>query len=555
MGAEQHSSRALENARMIELFESRIAPATFIVTSLADAGAGSLREVIDTANDHDGADVILFERGLTGTIQVSTGQLLITDTLTIKGPGATKLALDAHLTSQIFLVSDGDETRDSPLSVSGLSFFRGKATGQVGGAIHSDESLNAKDCVFIGNAADGNGGAVIVVQDFNGVPVSADIRNCTFVSNTSGASGGALTAEILGSVTVKNSLFRNNIGNSNGGAVKLENGPELLLVQSCQFLGNRCDSTSGALEIFSNGGGGPVIVRDSLFSGNSASFVGGASITGDNVLIERSAFLQNAAHSEAGGLRVQRFVSLDVRSCRFIDNAASILGTGASTQGGGLLLAGEQGSEARIIASIISGNAADRGGGVLVDAKTGRLEIVRSKIINNHATDNGGGILVLESASHDGAELSIIRSKLSGNVAETGQGGGVAMFGDGQFTMQSSQVTQNRAGMDGGGLGLFSSVPSTIIGSLIAQNSATTGGGLAAVTPLEMRASKVLGNSAALGGGINTTADLELNFCIVSGNFAAAAGGISHAIGTELKLNQSKVLRNISSDGQQIAEI
>jgi hypothetical protein len=50
---------------MPELLEFRIAPATFIVTSLADAGPGSLRD----ANDQAGADVIVFERGLTGTIE------------------------------------------------------------------------------------------------------------------------------------------------------------------------------------------------------------------------------------------------------------------------------------------------------------------------------------------------------------------------------------------------------------------------------------------------------------------------------------------------------
>jgi hypothetical protein len=34
-------------ARMIESIEPRIAPATFVVTSLADAGAGSLRNAIE----------------------------------------------------------------------------------------------------------------------------------------------------------------------------------------------------------------------------------------------------------------------------------------------------------------------------------------------------------------------------------------------------------------------------------------------------------------------------------------------------------------------------
>src|SRR4030095_1791558 len=111
---------------MIEFLESRTPPATFIVTSLEDAGAGSLRDAIAQANDHPGADVIVFKKGLTGTINIASGQIPITDTLTIKGPGAAKLALDANLRSRFFVVFDNNDNKDSSLTVSGLTFSRGK---------------------------------------------------------------------------------------------------------------------------------------------------------------------------------------------------------------------------------------------------------------------------------------------------------------------------------------------------------------------------------------------------------------------------------------------
>src|SRR4030095_13391121 len=112
---------------MIETLESRIAPATILVTSLADAGDGSLRAAIAEANDSPGADVILFHEGLTGVIGLSTGEMLITDTLAIKGPGASKLTIDARGDSRIFHAFDNDA--DSPLAVSGLSFFNGNIGG------------------------------------------------------------------------------------------------------------------------------------------------------------------------------------------------------------------------------------------------------------------------------------------------------------------------------------------------------------------------------------------------------------------------------------------
>jgi predicted outer membrane repeat protein len=148
----------------IEPLEPRIAPATFIVTSLADIGPGTLREAVAEANDRPGADLIAFKEGLTGTIEVLSGQITITDTLTIKGPGATKLNLNAFFLSRILSVSDGDDSKDSPLTVSGLSFFNGVVDGGSGGAIASLESLNVKGCAFMGNRASESGGAIDVFK-------------------------------------------------------------------------------------------------------------------------------------------------------------------------------------------------------------------------------------------------------------------------------------------------------------------------------------------------------------------------------------------------------
>src|SRR5690348_11524039 len=90
----------------IESLEARIAPATFVVTSLNDSGAGSLRDAITQANDHAGADTIIFAEDIRGKITLTSGQIQITDTLTIRGPGAGALTLDGNLQSRIFSVTD-----------------------------------------------------------------------------------------------------------------------------------------------------------------------------------------------------------------------------------------------------------------------------------------------------------------------------------------------------------------------------------------------------------------------------------------------------------------
>ena len=61
------TSRAIRT--WIEVLEARIAPATFIVTTTADAGAGSLRQAIldSNANGTTELDVIEFDIGEGGT--------------------------------------------------------------------------------------------------------------------------------------------------------------------------------------------------------------------------------------------------------------------------------------------------------------------------------------------------------------------------------------------------------------------------------------------------------------------------------------------------------
>src|SRR5437016_8771098 len=68
--------------------EDRLAPAVFTVTTLNDAGAGSLRDAITQSNANPGADVIEFQAGLTGTISLQSALPAIADDVTVNGPGA-----------------------------------------------------------------------------------------------------------------------------------------------------------------------------------------------------------------------------------------------------------------------------------------------------------------------------------------------------------------------------------------------------------------------------------------------------------------------------------
>ena len=57
--------------------------ATFTVTNLNDSGAGSLRQAIEDGNGAAGLDNVVFQSGVSGTILLTSGQLEISDSLTI----------------------------------------------------------------------------------------------------------------------------------------------------------------------------------------------------------------------------------------------------------------------------------------------------------------------------------------------------------------------------------------------------------------------------------------------------------------------------------------
>ncbi|HEX9001637.1 MAG TPA: DUF11 domain-containing protein, partial [Blastocatellia bacterium] len=70
-----------------------------VVTNLNDSGAGSLRDAIDTAC---AGSTITFAPGLTGTITLTSGDLIISRTLTIQGPGAQVITISGNQQWRIF---------------------------------------------------------------------------------------------------------------------------------------------------------------------------------------------------------------------------------------------------------------------------------------------------------------------------------------------------------------------------------------------------------------------------------------------------------------------
>src|SRR5262249_30037938 len=137
----------------LEQLEGRMVLSAFHVTTLADGGPGSLREAVARSNVHPGADVIVFQEGLTGTIALTGGELDLTDDLTINGPGADRLTVSGSNLSRVFQVEPGET-----VSLSGLTIAGGNAGSGNGGGIDNFGALTVSDSVFSGNVATIGGG-------------------------------------------------------------------------------------------------------------------------------------------------------------------------------------------------------------------------------------------------------------------------------------------------------------------------------------------------------------------------------------------------------------
>ena len=192
-----------------------------VVNSLADDGDGTCSDIKCTLRDAirfaDAGATITF--GVTGTIVLAQGQLVITKNLTIAGPGADRLAVDGNHTTREFLVTDVTAT------ISGLTMQNGRELGGntdfFGGGILNFGTLTLRDDAISNNQSPGlegggiwNRGALTIVAS-------------TISGNGSGNGGGILNS--LGTVTITNSTI---FGNAAAVGAGVQDGGTMVLVNS-----------------------------------------------------------------------------------------------------------------------------------------------------------------------------------------------------------------------------------------------------------------------------------------------------------------------------------
>ncbi len=233
---------------------------SFIVTNLNDAGEGSLRQAILNANANSPADTIYLQSF--GTIMLTSGELSITDNVTIIGPGAPFLTISGNNASRVFNINAGFTA-----NLSGLTITGGKpASNESGGGITNAGTLNLRNCVVFGNTASGNGGGGGIYSTGN-----LDMTNCTIRNNT--ANGGGGIHAFGGSVNVLGSTISANTCSFDGGGLNILNANASLT--NTTISSNKANGDGGGVMFFSNGGSFTLSVSSCTIANNIGSNGGG----------------------------------------------------------------------------------------------------------------------------------------------------------------------------------------------------------------------------------------------------------------------------------------
>jgi uncharacterized repeat protein (TIGR01451 family) len=597
-----------------ETYEVAITTDTVVATSEGH----SLRSAIIAANANPGRDTIVVPSGLYAlSIEgrdedaAQTGDLDVTDDVTIDGAGSMAATVDGSALDRVFhVVMPLDSLFLPQVTIEGLRITNGSVVPSVdfsfdgGGAIKSDGALTLTDVLLDANAATSDGrqpvGGGLYATGPTTITDSLFVGNQATNSEGSALGGGlAVFANGVVELAIESSTFVGNravgnlCGQGAGGAIYLSNAVHTTITKSVVGAGEAGNEAHGSCQRFG----------DVPFDEGSGGGIYNATSGGDE---ERPAALvlvdTDVAHNralEGGGIYSPGSLTLSEGSS--VTSNLAVGANGESPRGGGIYTSADRDAGLVVFDSAIRSNVvrADhvdgeaQGGGIY--NSNGNVDLTNAEVVDNQALaengdSHGGGIMSdtfgCFGECDDPGRVFVTDSLIAGNSA--GEGGGVRLRGGGDFGYQqgvfaTTLITENSAER-GGGVYVRGDVRGTstvFLRSTVADNSANhRGGGIyAAEEALELTRTTVSGNlvtgdtaaeGAAAGGGVfllgsddpeTAGGDLSLQHSTVSGNSAVVGGGIASfadeddgvvGVAPDLDLRESTFAENEGEDGSAL---
>lgn len=391
----------------------------------------SLREALEFADGSLGMDVITFDNTVfaqASQIDLTLGQLSIADSVSIEGPSAGLLTIDAQGNSRVIAVSGTADVSLSALVISGgvttqdnqliegipesthngggirfdssgtlnldgvvISDSRTQGVNARGGGLYaSGGTVNIVDSIFADNTTEGES------ADGGGAYISGNqtsIVDTLFIDNTTEgdfAGGGGLSVS-ASDLSVVDSIFDGNAtlgNNADGGGIEARDGGDLSVVRTI------VEQNSTAM---GNSDGGGIFYRDGMLSVLDST-IRGNSTTGDN--------------ASGGGISAG-FAIVHVEQSAFVTNSTA----GANGDGAGLAI---EGSDVSIVNTTLSGNTTtgtDSSGGGITAGQGSVVNLLNSTVTLNSASGDGGGIHIAPGANESlNLSNTILAENLSGAV-------------------------------------------------------------------------------------------------------------------------------------------
>ena len=507
--------------------------ATFTVTTLADdvddatctVSSCTLREAVAAASPTPGA-TIHFASGLTGTITVNDllGSITIPNSLSIVGPGASKLAISGNDLIQVIVIASTDITA----TISGVTIAHGQSQG--GSAIYSTGILTVHDVTFKNN--NGGGGATISSSG-----PSLTVTNCIFTGNTSGDGGGIIAS--TGTVTVTSSDFLGNTASDQGGAIYIT-GDATLSVTDSTFDANGSSLNGGA--IYDEAGTVLTLTRDTFRSNMSYMGNGGAVYSTGDVHTTNGSFSNNKSSGYGGAIGTNGG-DVTTNGTNFMTNVTS------GDNGGAIFInASGLGSGSSIVGGTYSSNTSNScNGGAIFSSLTTTISVSNARFAKNTANCNGAALYIQGNSSVSG-------STFEGNRAFE-NGGAIAYDNGTTHTIESSSFLNNTALFNGGAVyqnsGTLSvATNTTFTGNTIGTTSGGTGGAIDEQgVNLNIAEATFTDNQAGLdgcGGAVSIFSDAHIHDSTFTNNHGIAGGAVC-------TFNTHTVLIDDSSFSQNIA--
>ena len=311
------------------------------VTTCDDDGPGSLRATIAAAASGDMVDL----SALTcGTISLTTGFIGIAqDDLTLVGPGASALAIDAGSASGVLR-----HTGTGTLSLTGLTISHGVYTGATphGGCLYSAANIELANstvsyCQVNGSGTMALGGGVYAGGDLTltsslvtqnvvhaigapahggGLYVHGNLDaeytmisyNTTYAGPISGGVGGG--AVVAGSTQVRHSSFYYNGAYAVGGLYTYGD----VTLDSSTIARNGASHAAGMRALFVTGSPVATIVNSTIANNHAFATVGGLNLI-IPATISNSTIAFNQANSGLGGVLMSNY-TLDLESTIIANN-------------------------------------------------------------------------------------------------------------------------------------------------------------------------------------------------------------------------------------------